>query len=88
MTTFPYVTVFALYESRKSLYTLASRMYIFMLGFLVMVTVLRFALQHYGMALSLFISWIIYIAFFLFFEFLYKRRANKIILPDAEVDLS
>jgi hypothetical protein len=88
MPSFPMVTIFAVYESRKSLFTLASRFPICLIGFMPMVLVIRAlvpyenpTLQDYLIGLG--VAWACYIPIYLLLDrFHNAKRAAE---PDELV---
>lgn len=81
MPTFPMVTTFAVYEARHSLYTLARRMAICVVGFIPMIVVIRFLLPAEGPVapgeylLALAFGWAVYIPMYVFLN-LADRKAG------------
>jgi len=77
---FPIATIFAVYESRRSLYTLARRFPIFLLGVVPMIVVLRvllpeqepIAVREYVVALAG--GWAVYLPIYLALDALDVRR--------------
>jgi hypothetical protein len=74
---FPYVTIFAVYESRRSLYTLASRMPVMGLGSIPFLAVVRLLQPAHGYALALLCGWACYVPIALLLDQLYARRARR-----------
>jgi len=74
---FPYVTIFAVYESRRSLYTLASRMPVMGLGSVPFLAAVRLLQPARGYALALLCGWACYLPIALLLDQLYARRARR-----------
>ena len=74
MPTFPFATVFAVYESRRSLHTLASRFPIFLVGFLPMIVACRWAIPAWGHAAGLAAGWAVYLPVYIGLDRLRERR--------------
>ena len=79
ITSFPYVTSFAVYESRHSLYTLARRMPSFIISFLPVLLLCRYLPEHVGFAGALVASWICFIPLFILMDRFYTRRDNPVL---------
>ena len=79
MISFPYVTVFAVYESSHSLYTLARRMPSFILPFLPVLLFCRYLPAHVGFTGALIASWICFIPLFLLMDRFYTRRDDALL---------
>ena len=79
ITSFPYVTIFAVYESRHSLYTVARRMPSFIIPFLPVLLFCRYLPEHVGFAGALVASWVCFIPMFILMDRFYTRRDNAIL---------
>jgi hypothetical protein len=75
MPTFPYVTVFAVYEARRSLHTLAARMPVFILGFAPFLVICRLLIPAWGYAPALALAWSAYLPIYLLVDRLMAARA-------------
>jgi hypothetical protein len=75
MPTFPFATIFAVYESRRSLYTLAWRMPIMTLGFVPMLVACRLLQAGHGYPLALACGWAGFVPIALLLDRHYARRA-------------
>jgi hypothetical protein len=84
MTAFPYVTCFAVYEGRHSLYTLARRMPSFILSLLPVLLLCRYLPAHIGFFGALAVSWACFIPLFLFMDRFYTRRDQALLHEPVE----
>ena len=84
ITSFPYVTIFAVYESRHSLYTVARRMPSFIIPFLPVLLFCRYLPAHVGFTGALIASWVCFIPMFILMDRFYTRRDNAILQSLAE----
>jgi hypothetical protein len=83
MTAFPYVTCFAVYEGRHSLYTLARRMPSFILSFMPVLLLCRWLPEHIGDFGALAAGWACFIPLFLFMDRFYTRRDQALMHEPA-----
>jgi hypothetical protein len=74
MPTFPYVTVFAVYEARRSLHTLAARMPVFVLGFVPFMVICRELIPAWGCSPALALAWAAYLPVYLAVDRLMAAR--------------
>jgi hypothetical protein len=74
---FPYATMFAVYESRHSLYTLSARMPVMGLGSVPFLAVFRALQPERGYALALTAAWACYVPMALLLDQYYARRAPR-----------
>jgi hypothetical protein len=81
ITAFPYVTCFAVYESRHSLYTLARRMPSFIVSFLPVLILCRYLPERVGFAGALAASWVCFIPLLILMDRFYTRRENPAYAP-------
>ena len=72
---FPYATMFAVYESRHSLYTLSARMPVMGLGSVPFLAIFRALQPAHGYALALAAAWACYVPLALLLDQYYARRA-------------
>ena len=79
MTAFPYVTCFAVYEGRYSLYTLARRMPTLMLSLMPLLLLCRWLPDHIGYFGALAVSWAVYIPCFVLMDRFYTRRDHALL---------
>lgn len=81
MPTFPMVTIFGVYEARRCLYTVAMRLPIMLIGFILMAIALYLLLTGAGpfaphdYILPLIVAWIVYIASFVLIDRWYAKKA-------------
>ncbi len=87
ITSFPYVTSFAVYESRHSLYTLARRMPSFIISFLPVLVLCRYLPEHVGFAGTLVASWVCFIPLLILMDRFYTRRDNPVLQSLAEEEI-
>ncbi|HOX07903.1 MAG TPA: hypothetical protein PK280_16000 [Planctomycetota bacterium] len=81
---FPFATIFAVYESRHSLHTLASRMPIMGLGSVPFLAIVRALQPEHGYAWALGAAWACYVPLALLLDQYYARRAvDGVDLVDA-----
>lgn len=78
MPCFPYATLFAVYESRRSLYTLAWRMPVMGLGVVPFLAVFRWLQPEHGYAAALAAAWLCYVPVALLLDQYYTRRAASV----------
>jgi hypothetical protein len=76
ITAFPYVTCFAVYESRHSLYTFARRMPPFIISFLPVLFLCRYLPERFGFVGALAASWVCFIPLLILMDRFYTRREN------------
>jgi hypothetical protein len=81
---FPYVTCFALYEGRHSLYTLVRRMPSFILPLMPALLLCRWLPAHIGYFGALTVSWAVYIPSLIFIDRFYTRRDHALLHEPAE----
>lgn len=91
MPSFPMVTVFAVYEARHSLYTLASRMSIFLLAFVPMLILCRLLIPYTDPTVSealvgLAVGWAAYIPLYLGLEWVHQRRVKRFLAANPPFD--
>jgi hypothetical protein len=79
ITAFPYVTCFAIYEGRHSLYTLARRMPTFIVSFLPVLPLCRYLPGQIGLAGALAVSWACFLPLFILMDRFYARRDGAIL---------
>ncbi|MDA8126795.1 MAG: hypothetical protein M0009_16620 [Deltaproteobacteria bacterium] len=84
MTAFPYVTCFAVYEGRHSLYTLARRMPTLLLSLMPVFLICRWLPEHIGYFGALAVSWAVYIPCFIALDRFYSRRDGALLHESAE----
>ena len=84
ITSFPYVTSFAVYESRHSLYTLARRMPSFIVSLLPVLLLCRYLPEHVGFAGALVASWACFIPILILMDRFYTRLDNPVLQSLAE----
>jgi len=79
MVAFPYVTCFAVYEGRHSLYTLARRMPSFILSIMPALLICRLLPPHIGFFGALAVSWAFYIPSLILIDRFYTRRDHAML---------
>lgn len=81
MPSFPMVTVFAVYEARYSLYTMASSMPVFLLGCVPLLVVCRLVIPYHPESTAIMIKglaagWLLYVPIYLMMAKIYKKRES------------
>ena len=78
MPTFPFVTVFTVYEARNCLHTIAARMPVFILGMVPFLAVCRLAVPAWGHGPALALAWAAYLPVYLLLDRFMAGRAQAV----------